>query len=189
MAAMTALATGALLAPLALSGCGKPGPQTNAKAPAPGTTARRYTHEALGFSIAFPDDWDVRRDFESRFAFMGVSPKEGEDDPYGENVNVMAMSTPPGMSLEDFSAIQIQQARELLDNYARRGQSFETVNGERAARFDYAHTVDNQRIVSITHILLRDNIAYAITCSATLEQYDRYRAKMLEITNSFRFTE
>jgi hypothetical protein len=165
----------------------KPGAQANGGATASNTKGVRYSHEALGISIAYPESWKVQKDFET-FAIIGVSPQEGEEDKYGENVSIMAMTTPKGMSLEDFAAIQITQARELLDGYARRGQSFEVIGGERAARFDYVHTVDELRIVSITFILVRDDIAYAITCSSTLEDYDRYRATELEIANSFRFT-
>lgn len=172
-----------------LSACNnKPGAQANGGASVSSTKGVRYSHAALGISIAFPESWKVQKDFQT-FAIIGVSPQEGEEDKYGENVSVMAMTTPKGMSLEDFAAIQITQAREILDGYARRGQSFEEINGDRAARFDYVHTVDELRIVSITFILVRNDIAYAITCSSTLEDYDRYRATELEIARSFRFTE
>lgn len=161
----------------------------DAKAEEPNTLeARRYTHEALGFSIAYPEGWNVKKDFET-FAFMGVSPQEGEDDLYGENVNIVAMSTPKDMSLEDFAKMQIHGARKGLVDYARRGASYETINGNRAARFDYVHTIQDIRIVSITFIQVKDNIGYAINCSATMDDYDRYRALLLQIARSFRFEE
>ena len=160
---------------------------SGAAAETPGAKALRYSHEALEFSIAFPEGWKVQKDVET-FAIIGVSPQEGEGDLYGENVNVMAITTPPGISLEDFAAIQFDQARAMLEEFSNRGRSFEEINGEHAARFDYVHTVDELRIVSITFIMIRDNIAYAITCSAKQDDYDRYRATMIEIARSFRFT-
>lgn len=191
----------AALLPLGLTACdNNPGNSTSAtnaadtgadsgETKAPGLSAKRYTHEALEFSLAFPETWSVKKDFNERFAIFGASPQEGEEDLYAENVNVMAMTTPEGMSLEDFSAMQIEQARQVLDTYARRGSSFEEINGHKAARFDYAHSVDNLRLVSITFILVNDNIAYAVTCSTTLEDYDRYRRTLNEIARSFRFTD
>jgi hypothetical protein len=163
--------------------------ESGAKADEPeGLAALRYSHGPLGFSIAFPEGWDVQKD-SSPFAFIGTSPQEGEEDLYGENVNIMAMTTPPGISLEDFSRDQIQQAKTVLEGYAQRGQSFEDINGEKAARFDYVHTVNDLRIVSITFIQISDDIAYAITCSAQQQDYDRYRAMLLQIARSFRFEE
>jgi|GEM_PF-3554612 len=170
----------------AASGQGDGSEQTDGGAEAEGIQALRYTHDVLGFSIAYPESWDVKQNFET-FAFMGISPQENDEDLYGENVSVVAMSTPPDMSLEDFSALQIRGAKEGLKDYARRGASFEEINGVRAARFDYVYTVKDLRIVSITFIIVKDNIAYAINCKATLDDYDRYRAMMLQIARSFRF--
>lgn len=198
----------AALLPLGLTACEKPNgaatatnaadtstdtsaenPAGNGETKAPGLSAKRYTHDVLEFSLAFPETWTVKKDFENRFALFGSSPKESEEDLYAENVNVMAMTTPKDMSLEDFAATQLKMAREVLDTYARRGSSFEEINGHKAARFDYAHSVDNLRLVSITFILVNDGIAYAITCSTTLDDYDRYRRTLNEVARSFRFTD
>jgi len=184
------LGVGALLLGV-MAGCGESEPGTTGdtgETAQTGPKAKRYTHEALGFSIAFPETWDVKKDHETS-AFIGVSPQENEDDPFGENVSVVAMSAPQDMSLEEFAELQAQAARQGMERFAPRGSSFETIDDHRAARIDYVHSVRDLRIVSISFILLDDQIAYAINCKATMEDYDRYRAQLLEIARSFRFVD
>ncbi|MCB9838745.1 MAG: hypothetical protein H6813_05350 [Phycisphaeraceae bacterium] len=196
--AITTLATGALLL-TALTACGdknagagnSAGGAASGQAPAeqtPQVHARRYTHPVLEFSIAFPEDWNVKQDFET-FAIIGVSPQEGDEDVFGENVSVVAQTAPPDMSLEDFAQLMYNGARDGLERFAPRGRSFEPIGEHDAARIDYVYSKGDLRIFSITFILLKDQIAYAINCNATQEEYDRYRATMLEIARSFRFTE
>jgi len=188
----------------ALTACKKSAPAPNqtgaqttanpdgAEADIPKSQVRRFTHDAGKVSIAYPEDWDVKLDTPP-FNIIGLSPAEGGEDLFLDNVSVRIGVVGPDADAQKVANIEMRALARDADGFRRKGLSAETIDGTQAIRLDYEVDIIDElferRIRCVLFIMVENELAYAVTCSAFAPDYDRYRGAMLDIARSIRFEE
>jgi hypothetical protein len=169
-----------LVAALAVfaASCGKP-----ASAQEPG---RYYAGFWDGFSIKFPEDWEVKEDFMDT-QVIALSPVKGGKDIYQENVAVVYEFVPPGVSEEEYLNLSLQQMHQMLQGLKVDKQGEMTIADRPAHWVTFSHEYMGVGMKGIGYIVVKGSRAYVIVCSATTKTFGRYRKTFDEVAESFRF--
>lgn len=148
------------------------------------TRARRYFNRTLGFSMAFPEGWDVKENADN-YAMVGVSPEESEGDRILESVRVVFDPQPANMDIGNFAALGQRMLRETLEDYKFLGENRVAIWKYPAAKIDFLHTDQGVPTRSVMFIFLVDGRGCTITASSSPEDWARWEMTLLLICGSF----
>jgi len=158
-----------------LAGC-------SSQPPEPG----RYYKKADGFSIRFPAEWEQKENVMGSVV-IALSPAEGAADTFRENVNVTVESLPSPMTLDEYFNLSMANLKNLLSAGQEPEVSDTTLGGEKAKRVVYQTTMGQIDVKGMLYVAVKGNRGYALTCSATPDSFDAYKARFEEIAGTFRF--
>lgn len=162
---------------LLLNACTKPTPvPISVTLPKPAIESRTYTNSEHGFSVEYPEGWDILEDYMGTIVlFAGPMVLEGD---YYVNVNVREVQLPREMTLKD-----IVKSGELIDkrnieNYDKL-EEYNTIVGGLPAN---VQTCTGILKVNGKDLLLKDKVArfvkdkvcYIITYDVPAEFHDEY---------------
>ena len=169
-----------------------PAPPGNATAtPAKAATTPqikgRYYDKEKGFSIQFPADWErIAGPQAMGAAILALSPPEGQEDQYRENVNVFTDDAPAEKNLEEYFQETMAGAHKLLTDLVEYEKDQVTLGGVPARRIVISHRLGQVSVKAIEYVLVKGKRGYAITCSAAPEQFDKYKPTFEEIAKGFK---
>jgi len=146
----------------------------------------RYYKKADGFSIRFPAEWEQKENVMGTVV-MALSPTEGADDPFRENVNVVVEALPSPMTLDEYCNLSMTNLKKLLAVGQEPEVSDATLGGGKAKQVVYQTTVGQIGVKGALYVVVKGNRGYALTCSATPDSFDAYQARFEEIVGTFRF--
>ena len=152
------------------------------KSPEPG----RYYKKQEGFSIRFPEDWEQKENVMGTVV-IALSPAQGADDAFRENVNVTVEALPSSMDLEKYLELSMANLKNLLSEGQEPEVSDTTLGGEKAKRFVCQMTMGQINVKSTVYVAVKGTRGYLLTCSATPDSFDAYKARFEEIAGTFRF--
>ncbi|MGB2754571.1 MAG: hypothetical protein WBD75_10330 [Phycisphaerae bacterium] len=158
-----------------LAGC-------SSQPPEPG----RYYKKAEGFSIRFPAEWEQKENVMGSVV-IALSPAEGADDAFRENVNVVVEALPSPMTLDEYFNLSMANLRKLLTEARQPEIADARIGGEAAKQVVYQTTMGQIRVKSMLYVAVKGQRGYAVTCSATPDSFDAYKARFEEIAGTFRF--
>jgi len=158
-----------------LAGCSSGSPESG-----------RYYKKAEGFSIRFPAEWEQKENVMGTVV-IAVSPAEGADDPFRENVNVVVETLPATMDLEEYFKLNMANMEKMFTTGQQPEVSDTTFGGEKAKRVVYQTTMGQIGVKGTLYVAVKGNRGYALTCSATPDSFDAYKARFEEIAGTFRF--
>ena len=139
-----------------------------------------------GFSIRFPAEWEQKENVMGSVV-MALSPAEGEADAFRENVNVMVEALPSKMDLEKYLELSMANLKKLLSAGQEPEVSDTTLGGEKAKRVVCQMTMGQINVKSTVYVAVKGTRGYSLTCSATPDSFDAYKARFEEIAGTFRF--
>jgi hypothetical protein len=146
----------------------------------------RYYKKQEGFSIRFPAEWEQKENVMGTVV-IALSPAEGADDPFRENVNVVVEALPAKMDLEKYLELSMANLKNLLSAGREPEVSDTTLGGEKAKRVVYQTTMGQIGVKGTLYVAVKGGRGYALTCSATPDSFDAYKARFEEIAGTFRF--
>jgi len=146
----------------------------------------RYYKKQEGFSIRFPAEWEQKENVMGTVV-IALSPAEGEADTFRENVNVVVEALPTPMDLEKYLELTVANLKNLLSAGQEPEVSDATLGGEKAKRVVYQTTMGQIGVKGTLYVAVKGNRGYAITCSATPDSFDAYKAQFERIAGTFRF--
>ncbi|HUX15487.1 MAG TPA: hypothetical protein VMW52_03390, partial [Phycisphaerae bacterium] len=76
---------------------------------------------------------------------------------------------------------------KLLTEARKPEVSDTTLGGEKAKRVVYQTTMGQIDVKGMLYVAVKGNRGYALTCSATPDSFDAYKARFEEIAGTFRF--
>jgi len=161
--------------PVSLAGCSSGEPE-------PGRCYKKQD----GFSIRFPAEWEQKENVMGT-AVMALSPAEGEADTFRENVNVTVEKLQSPMDLEKYLELSMANLKKLLAAGQAPEVSDATLGGEKAKRVVYQTTMGPIGVKGALYVAVKGRRGYALTCSATPDSFDAYKARFEEIAGTFRF--
>ena len=146
----------------------------------------RYYKKEDGFSIRFPEDWE-RKENVMGTVVIALSPAQGADDAFRENVNVTVETLPSPMTLDEYFNLSMVNLGKLLTEARRPEVADARIGGEAAKRVVYQTTMGQIGVKGMLYVAVKGNRGYALTCSATPDSFDAYKARFEEIAGTFRF--
>ncbi|MGI9175661.1 MAG: DcrB-related protein [Rhodothermales bacterium] len=137
------------------------------------------------FRLAAPSDWTVREDVRS-VHLIALSPQDGPDDPFRENLNVTTQDVPEGATLDAFYDDAFAEIAKSTIGFSEIETRNVRIGGVPAKRLVYEYPFGQRAFRVLTYVLLDGDQGYFLTGTALAEQYDHYAATFEQIAESFR---
>ncbi len=144
-----------------------------------------YTNEAKGFSIGYPEDWEVNPLTEPP-QMVSISTKTWNL----KTVRIMVYkSEASDLSLEEFSELQTQSVRDMAKDYALILTEASTIRDIPAIKHTYNCTIASTTYFSLKVYLVQDGTGWILCFDVPQESRDAYESIFNLSLNSFRLLE
>ncbi len=152
---------------------------------------KTYTDYAKTFSLKYPSNWTIRIADSSEKAKVFVrSPKEGDNDPFIENLNVMIKK----LEIQEVPIVYLQQAlkntfEKDLKNYTLIKEMIIQLNGGDAYCIEYSTTkiIDNVEVLIyvMQEVFTKNYFLYTLTYTAAKVPPNDFYNYVIAIIKSF----
>lgn len=153
----------------------------------PSVESNVYSNSEYGFSLEYPEDWDVLEDYMG-MVFMICGPLVDE---YIVNVNLSTEQLDETVTLKDYARmVELTTKRQSL-NYEKLDEYSTTIGGQPAIVLVMTCTMEIEgkeyTLKDSGAVLIKDNIAYIITYDVPAELHDEYSNCFELMIDSFEF--
>ena len=151
-----------------------------------GSGAFTYSDISTSFAIEFPTGWTVSDTVASTKAFA-VSPVEGPDDRYQENIGIVYETVRDGTTLDEYVDMSIWHMRQSLDELTVGERKTIKLAGREARSIRFTHSSLGLELEGIGYMFVNRDQAFVVVCNGTRESFSRYEdvfekaAKSLEL--------
>jgi hypothetical protein len=143
-----------------------------------------------GFEVKLPDEWELEQGFSDKnldFVIVGVSPSDGPNDRFIENMNVLVEEIGNDVNLEEYFMWNLIGLVQELPNFRMLEKANVEVNGIQMARVVYSWDLDHQKTATYQYIFVKENKGYVITFSAEPKKFTAMRRTFDAVATSFEF--
>jgi hypothetical protein len=150
-----------------------------------------YTDKANGFSIAYPTEWTIRIPDSTENAKLFVrSPKEGDDDPFIENINFIIKPMSGNFVIEDLSGAMKSILEKQVSNFNIIEEKFVTIKGIKAYQIEYTGTKKMDEVemdlLLIQRILIKNSKVFTLTYASQKNSNKNFYNQAIAIMNSIK---
>ncbi len=135
--------------------------------------AKEGTYEGTGYSINYPAGWEVKQGTGGIDSYA-LSPLEGANDKFQENINILLETLPQGMSVQEYITGAIEAAKQGMKGLNVISRKKITVDGQPGELMVYEHTYNGIKLNAGQAIVIKNGNVYIITLSALNETYGTY---------------
>jgi serine/threonine-protein kinase len=136
-----------------------------------------YENNTHGFRLSYPDKWAVTEGVMGTVAAF-MSPLENSDDKFRENVNVLvqALSEYPGMTLEKYEALSIDDMPKFVTDFKLIDRKDAVISGLPAKTITFTGRQGVFQIKFLQAYIIQNERAFVLTYTAEEAQYKKYLA-------------
>ena len=145
-----------------------------------------YANEAKGFSIDYPEGWEVEPFPEHPKSMVSICTKTWN---LKEVCISVYKSEAPDLSLGGFSEAQIQSACDITEDYTLISTEEIDIDDIPAIKHNYNCTRGATIYVSIEVYLVQDEAGWVLSFYAPQESFDTYKSDFASSIRSFRLIE
>lgn len=153
---------------------------------APLENPQDYTDAAKGFSIQFPEGWEISTPAKGP-AVSAASPQADPRDFFREYVTVASRHIPSETTAEGLRDSSIERSRKATPNLMPVDMGTTTINGSEAAWFTYTLMMPVVGTRGVTYFIVTDGRAAVINCAAEAGAFDEFKPTFDSIAASFKF--
>ncbi|MCW3465538.1 DUF1795 domain-containing protein [Chitinophaga nivalis] len=139
------------------------------------------------FTVKTPTGWTRMDTVISRiqYAYFVAPPEEG--NPFQANVNIITQQLQAGFTLQQYVATTEKEMSTLIQGFKKQEEGERTIAGEKARwiKYRFVHHETEMTLNGEIIILVKDNIAYAITLTTPKDALDKYSKELEELLHSF----
>jgi hypothetical protein len=146
----------------------------------------RYYNKDLGFSIRFPEGWEIEI-YDQGNTITAICPVESGDDMFDETVSVTEIDFSEKVSLEDFHEQNIDIMGKTVDDFTIQDGGMVTFNNIRAKWIIFTYSNPHENVKVLGYSVLKGNRGYCITCDAEPSRFDDYYEILRSSAESFKF--
>jgi len=148
------------------------------------------TINEYGYSIQYPDNWDLSKSGQMGMSFVILSRLTSEQDKFKENVNLLIQDLKrQNINLDKFVQISEGQISTMLTNGKLIESSRLNKNNSEFHKFIYTANQGIYKLKIEQYFWVKNEKAYVLTFSSEIDQYEKYKKTGEQILNSFRFNE
>lgn len=147
-------------------------------------TLYRFQSKENGFSILLPRGWAAVDD--SRTAIHVRSPREGPDDQFQENINVMVVDLPNEISMDTFfdaNKEELLRVMPLAENIVEGGTLAGFVRGR---LLTFENKVEGINLKSMSAVFKKGTRFYSVNCTAEEAKISKYLPIFKKVIQSIR---
>lgn len=140
------------------------------------------------FSVQFPEKWELRKGM-AGMDVVGISPLEGPEDRFRENVNIASQVTDQPIDMKMFFDEGQKALSEQLPGFKLIGSGDLTVSGLPVKWIEFNQASGNVEATVKQFYIIADSgkRAFIITGAAPPDKFDNFRGVMDKIVQSFKF--
>ena len=143
----------------------------------------KYTDDANGFSIDYPEGWHVEHPKEPAELKVAIWSKKWGTD---RAAIMVAKESVPGLSLEAYSKLRIQHLSDTDKDYAPVLTEELTISGIPAIKHTYTSTVGQTSYTSVQVYLVENGTGWVFGFVCPQKSFDSYRPIRDTAFNGFR---
>jgi len=135
-------------------------------------------------SLRVPEGWEAREGHQGAIVAL-ISPREHDDDPFPENVNLTAEVIAREVDLDTYVDRAIEDLEASLTGFELIDRSESQIAGRRARVIEYRVEWDEASYHLLAFLVLDQDRALVLTATATADRFDRWRPLFDVIARSF----
>lgn len=149
---------------------------------APGMNAGNGT-----FTVQTPEGWTKKDTVISRVEYTFMMAPLQPGNAFQANVNIITQELKSGSTLDKYMATTQQEMQNYFDSYKKLDDGERTVTDVKAKwmKCQYVHKETGTKLNIVVTILVKNNIAYAITLTTLADELEKYAPQLDGILNSF----
>jgi hypothetical protein len=148
--------------------------------PKPAIASKTYINSEHGFSVEYPENWDLNEDISEEAKLNGivavfVGPVTAE---YDQRVHIIIETDEfsSGVTSEEYAeAVEFQILKKNLTDYVKLEEQTATISEIPAIVRTFTATAPDYPRKDIQAYLTKENIGYAITYDVTPDSHDKYK--------------
>ncbi|MBS0029584.1 DcrB-related protein [Chitinophaga sp. 22321] len=150
---------------------------------APGMNAGNGT-----FTVQTPEGWSRKDTVISRVEYTFMMAPVQQGSAFQANVNVITQELKSGSSLDKYMEATQQEMQNYFDSYKKLEDGERTVTDVKAKwlKCGYVHRETGTKLNILVTVLVKNNIAYAITLTTLADDLEKYTPALEEILNTFK---
>ncbi len=146
----------------------------------------RYTSEDAGFSIQFPNKWEVKQGIMGN-DMVALAPSIDPEDLFRENANIIYAKLDVLISKDDYYSLNLESLSQLLTDFDLEESEDVKLDGVNVKRIIFTHTMGIVNAKVMQYLVLVGKQAYVLTFTADPLDFDTYRASFEHIAQTFKF--
>ncbi len=139
-----------------------------------------------GYTVEFPEQWEVMKGVMGTDV-VALAPKLDPEDLFRENVNIIFTQLEFPITKEEYYGFNLKSLEQLLVDFDLEESTDVQIDGVDARVIVFTHTMAIVNAKVMQYLILDENRAYVMTFTSDPIDFESYRPKFEEITNSFRF--
>jgi len=144
------------------------------------------TLDDKGYSIQYPDSWELRQDGTAGTKFILLSKLANAQDQFRENVNLIVQSlTGQNLDLDKYTEISEQQIKQFIQNCNIKESTRVKTKKHPYQKEVYTGDQGIYKLIFEQYYWVIDNTAYVLTFTSEQTAYDEYKSTGQKIMNSF----
>lgn len=148
--------------------------------------AERYYNDELKISVISPKGWEVKENYQNIPVFF-MSPIEGENDLFQENIN-MVSEVAPGYSLQEYYEANITGINQYLTDFKIIKEPVNvTINDHKFKKMVYQHSSQGYTFKVLIFFAINNGKGYVINCTASTDSFDKYYYDFNSFMETFKF--
>lgn len=138
------------------------------------------------YNINAPQNWE-RKDT----SMMGLeatlffAPVTDVNATFRTNVNVTTEKIPSQYGVNEYYKAAVQMMSSKMNGFTEEKSGDATVNGMPAKWLIYKHTMFGPKMEVLVYFIVKNSMAYIITCTCLENQLSKYEPEFKQIINSF----
>ncbi|MBN2367148.1 MAG: pre-peptidase C-terminal domain-containing protein [Calditrichaeota bacterium] len=159
--------------------------KTPSPTPSPVPGYLTYSNEVQGFRISYPVDWTKTENVQGATVVF-ISPLEGYDDTFRENLNVVVTPFYGYVDMESATNEAIEQLSNEFSNFYLIERNAMKLDGSDAMRIVYTGKYLGYDIKWLQVLTIKNNRLYVVSYAAIPGKYNTYLGKVNQMINSFK---
>ena len=139
-----------------------------------------YSNQTYRYALQVPFGWEQRT---MGGTILWLSPQETPADQFRDNVNVTTEDLPGPMTVGQYAVAATQSMASMLQGFSVMEQGQTVLAGQPAYWMVYNHFM-GQPLRVLVFFVVRGTRAYVFTCTATPQDFMRYRPIFTQIANT-----
>ncbi|MDI9424173.1 MAG: hypothetical protein QM472_04980 [Spirochaetota bacterium] len=146
-----------------------------------------FRDRSKGFSIVFPDDWEIRtKGLLGATVVQALSPLEEKGDPFRENINVSVEDLSKDVGLSYYREITFENMARALDEFRELERNDFKLDGRKAVMTVFSHRAGALRLKVMLCLVVERHRGYVLVGTATEKSFPEYKPIFFKIIRSMK---